>query len=151
MMEIGYIRSALFVPGNRPDRVLKAINTNADAVIIDLEDAVPADQKDAAREVVRENSKQHRDRLIFARVNATDSEFIIPDLGTIVNEDLVGIIVPKIADPVQVKTVSDFLLEAEKENAVEPGTIKLIPMSESALGVENAFEIASCTTEPNRV
>ena len=73
MMEIGTIRSALFGPGNRPDRVLKAINTNA--VIIDLEDAVPADQKDAARKVVRENSKQHRDRLIFARVNATDSSF----------------------------------------------------------------------------
>ena len=51
-MEIGYIRSALFVPGNRPDRILQAIKTNADAVIIDLEDAVPVEQKDDIERVL---------------------------------------------------------------------------------------------------
>lgn len=150
-MEIGYIRSALFVPGNRPDRVLKAINTSADAVIIDLEDSVPVEQKDAARKVIRENTKQHPDRLIFARVNATDSELINSDLSAIVNESLAGIIIPKIADPAQLGVVNELLLESEKVNAVKPGKVIIIPMIESALGVENAFKIASCPTEPNRV
>lgn len=150
-MEIGFIRSALFVPGNRPDRVLKAISTDADAVIIDLEDAVPADQKDEARKVVRDNSQQHPGRIIFARVNATDSDFIKPDIAAIVNEHLAGIIVPKIADPAQVQEVNQLLLEAEKHNDVQPGNVKLIPMIESALGVENAFHIASCAPAPDRV
>lgn len=150
-MEIGLIRSALFVPGNRPDRILKAINTDADAVIIDLEDAVPADQKDEARKVVLDNSQQHPDRIIFARVNAVDSDFIKPDIAAIVNEHLTGIIVPKIADPVQVQEVNQLLLAAEKQNGVKSGNIKLIPMVESALGVENAFKIASCSIEHGRI
>ena len=53
MIALDQVRTALFVPGNRPDRFDKAAASGADLVILDLEDAVPADAKDAAREQVR--------------------------------------------------------------------------------------------------
>jgi len=69
------IRTALFVPGNRPERIDKAFHTEADVVIIDLEDAVPLSEKERSRSVVREKVAQYRDRMILVRVNALGSPF----------------------------------------------------------------------------
>ena len=80
MKEFTPVRTALFVPGNRPDRVDKAINTSADAVIIDLEDAVPLAKKKETRSVVREKLEQHRNQMVFVRVNSLDSEFVRGDI-----------------------------------------------------------------------
>ena len=70
------IRTALFVPGNRPDRIEKAFNTEADVVIIDLEDAVPVSEKEISRSKVREKAAQFSDRMMLVRIKALGSPFI---------------------------------------------------------------------------
>ena len=64
------LRTPLFVPGTRPDRVDKAVETNADAVIIDLEDTVPRDLKPEARKTVVEKVRQHQGKTVLVRVNS---------------------------------------------------------------------------------
>ena len=79
-MALGPLRTALFVPGNRPDRVDKAVKTSADAVIIDLEDALPLTEKEASRSKVRDKILEHAERKIIVRVNSLDSPFFQGDL-----------------------------------------------------------------------
>ncbi|UCH20607.1 MAG: CoA ester lyase [Deltaproteobacteria bacterium] len=151
MSEIEFIRTALFVPGNRPDRVDKAVNTAADAVLIDLEDAVPYKQKKQARSLVQEKIRQHQDRQVFVRVNALDSEFVHQDLEAVVMESLSGIIFPKIESPAHIRKINRLLLIAEQYNKVPPGCISVIPLIETALAVQNAFQIVAQRTDPERL
>ena len=70
------MRTALFVPGNRPDRINKAIATAADAVIIDLEDSVSLSRKEETRELVRNKLSEFRghERNLIVRVNSLESK-----------------------------------------------------------------------------
>lgn len=151
MKEFTPIRTALFVPGNRPDRVDKAINTSADAVIIDLEDAVPLAQKKETRSVVREKLLQHRNQMVFVRVNALDTEFVRGDIDEVIIEDLTCIVIPKVETAAQIREINALLLETEEKKGIKPGSIHIIPLLESALAVEQAFQIASEKTDPERL
>lgn len=151
MMNLSMIRTALFVPGNRPDRVDKAVRTIADAVIIDLEDAVPYTAKQEAREIAQGKILQYSDRNIFVRINALDSEFIRDDLKKVAIENLSCIIVPKIETGNDIRQIDKHLFKEEKRKGIEPGTISIIPLIESASAVENAFQIASIKTDTNRL
>jgi citrate lyase subunit beta/citryl-CoA lyase len=151
MKPFEFIRTALFVPGNRPDRVDKAVNTAADAVIIDLEDAVPYSQKKKARPIVREKLLQHLKHPIWARINALDTEFYQDDLDEVAVEGLSGIVVPKIEDAAQIEQINQSLLAAEQNKGLRPGSISVIALIESALAVENVFQIVSQKTDPDRL
>jgi citrate lyase subunit beta/citryl-CoA lyase len=151
MKELGPIRTALFVPGNRPDRVDKAVSSGADVVIIDLEDAVPPSQKEESRPMVREKITAFRDREILVRVNAIGSEFLAGDLDEIVVDGLGCIIVPKVEERADIREIDGYLSEAETRNDLERGTISVIPLIESARAVENVFEILSEKTDPRRL
>ncbi len=151
MKQIESIRTALFVPGNRPDRVDKAVNTAADVVIIDLEDAVPHALKSETRPLVRQKLVEHHGPNIFVRVNGLDTEFINEDLDELVVKSLAFIIIPKIERPQHIREANRLLSEIEKKKGIPPGSISIIALIESALGVENAFRIASERTEPNRL
>jgi len=151
MRKIEIIRTALFVPGNRPDRVDKAVNTAADVVIIDLEDAVPYLLKAETRPLVRKKLLQHKNRDIYVRVNGLNTEFFKEDLEVIVVEGLACVIIPKIEDPEHIREANRLLSEAEKQKGVPPGSISIIALIESALGVERVFQIVSEKTEPNRL
>ena len=151
MKEIGFIRTALFVPGNRPDRVDKAVTTAADVVIIDLEDAVPYALKAQTRPLVREKIKQHNKQNMLVRVNGLETEFFNVDLEELVVNDLSHIIIPKIERPAHIREANRRLSEVEEKNGIPLGSISIIALIESALGVENAFRIVSEKTEPNRL
>ena len=151
MKELGPIRTALFVPGNRPDRVDKAVSSGADVVIIDLEDAVPPTQKEESRPKVREKIAAYRDRKILVRVNAIGSKFLPGDLDEIVVDGLRCIMVPKVEECADIRKIDGYLGEAERRNDLEPGTIAVIPLIESARAVQNVFEILSEKTDPSRV
>ncbi len=112
----------LFVPGDRPDRIEKAIASRAHAVIVDLEDGVPHDAKKAARASVAEQLSERCEKPVFVRVNAHDDD----DLALARGLPVAGVIVPK------VEHVSDL----------PPGP-DVHAMIESAVGLENAFAIAS--------
>ncbi|MBX9796791.1 CoA ester lyase [Sphingomonas sp.] len=89
------LRSLLFVPGNRPDRMAKAAATGADALILDLEDAVAPSAKAAARLAVAEFLAQPRPCTLFVRVNPLDSGLIDDDLAAVLPARPDGIVLPK--------------------------------------------------------
>ncbi|WP_304308565.1 CoA ester lyase [Pseudacidovorax intermedius] len=86
-------RSYLFVPGDRPERFAKAWDSNADAVILDLEDAVAPQDKDAARAAVA--AWLSAERPVWVRINACDTAAFEADLQLIGRPGLAGLMVPK--------------------------------------------------------
>lgn len=90
------LRSLLFVPGDRPERMEKALGLGADALILDLEDSVAAGAKAAARSAVREFVEMRSgDATLFVRVNPLDSEFVADDLAAIGGTAVRGVVLPK--------------------------------------------------------
>ena len=151
MKKIEFIRTALFVPGNRPDRIDKAVNTPADAVIVDLEDAVPPAMKAEARPVVRDKIKEHCTPRLLVRVNALDTEFVQAEVDAVVAEGLACIIFPKMEKPEHIRKANQMLSDAEARKGIPAGTVSMIALIESALGVENAFQILAEKTNPARL
>lgn len=150
-MELGLLRTALFVPGNRPDRVDKAVKTSADAVIIDLEDALPLTEKEASRSKVRDKILEHAERKIIVRVNSLDSPFFQGDLTEVITGNLACLMVPKVESAAHVREINENLLKVEKEKGMVQGTVSIIPLIESAGAVQNIFQITAEKTEPPRI
>lgn len=151
MMELGPLRTALFVPGNRPDRVDKAVKTDADAVIIDLEDAVALSEKEASRSKVRDKILEHAERKIIVRVNSFDSPFFKGDLAEVITGNLACLMVPKVESAADVREINEHLLKVEKEKGMVEGAVSIIPLIESAGAVQNIFQIATEKTAPSRI
>ena len=89
------LRSLLFVPGDRPDRMEKALGAGADALILDLEDAVAPQNKQVARHEVAHFLNQHNEARIFVRVNPLDSDENLKDLNAVLPSHPDGIVLPK--------------------------------------------------------
>jgi citrate lyase subunit beta/citryl-CoA lyase len=145
------IRTALFVPGNRPDRIVKAFGTEADVVIIDLEDAVPLAEKESSRPNVSEKVAQFADRMILVRTNALDSDFIKGDLDEAIVKGVNGIILPKVEKADDMTTMNTLLIEVEKNRALPKGSIRVFPLIESASAVQHIYDIVSTKTKPHRI
>ena len=145
------MRTALFVPGNRPDRIEKAFNTEADLVIIDLEDAVPISEKEISRSKVREKVAQFSDRMMLVRINALGSPFIEGDLEEAIVEGINGIILPKVEKPDDIHEINGLLCAVEGKRALLDGSILLFPLIESAAALQHVYEILSAKTEPERM
>jgi citrate lyase subunit beta/citryl-CoA lyase len=151
MTTLGPLRTALFVPGNRPDRVDKAVNSGADAVIIDLEDAVALTEKEETRLKVQEKVFEHADKKILVRVNALNSPFFQGDLEEVIVGDLASIMVPKVERVEDIHEIHKRLLNVEREKGLASGSISVVPLIESAMAVQNIFQIVSGETDPPRV
>ncbi len=151
MKSFDFTRSALFVPGNRPERIDKAVATAADVVIIDLEDAVPLAEKNAVRPIVKEKLDQHRERRLMVRVNAFDTGLTEADLAMIVDPGLDAIMLPKVQKVEDVFRIGALLLAVEEAAGIEPGTTGVVALIETALGVVNTFSIAAAKTDPPRL
>jgi len=145
------IRTALFVPGNRPDRIEKAFNAEADVIIIDLEDAVPLSEKEISRSKVREKAAQYADRMMLVRINALGSPFIEGDLEETIVEGVNGIILPKVEKADDIHDINKLLLEVEKKRSLPEGSIHLFPLIESAAAVQHVYDIVSAKTKPERI
>ncbi|MES2753517.1 MAG: CoA ester lyase [Pseudomonadota bacterium] len=89
------LRSLLFVPGDRPERIEKALGLEADALILDLEDAVAPTRKDAAREAVAAALAIPRTVPLFVRVNPLDSDLIADDIAALSGAKPDGLVLPK--------------------------------------------------------
>lgn len=120
--------TALYVPGNRPERFAKAAGSGADLVIVDLEDAVPVDAKASARAAAVEWLAGSEAEV---RVNALDSPWGLDDLDALAAVGEVRIRLPKVESADDVQRVLDLLPLA-----------KITALLESPLGVERAFDIA---------
>jgi citrate lyase subunit beta/citryl-CoA lyase len=138
------LRTLLFVPAIRPRMLDRASASGADAVVIDLEDAVPPGEKQPARDAAARAIAAWSEAAppIFVRVNAIDSELTRDDLLSVVRPDLAGVVLPKAADAQDIRDLDVLLREAEMANAVRPGDTAVIPLIESARGVLRCEEIA---------
>ena len=145
------IRTALFVPGNRPDRIVKAFGTGADVIIIDLEDAVPLSEKESSRPNVREKVAEFADRMILVRTNALGSAFVDGDLDEAIVEGVNGIILPKVERADDITKINTLLIEVEKNRSLPEGSIRVFPLIESAAGVQHIYDIVSTKTKPERI
>ncbi len=138
------IRSLLFVPGNNPAMLQNADIHGADALILDLEDAVATREKDSARALVKRAIKG----LDFAgiplviRINPAGSPYLDDDLVSMVPLAPQYLMPTKVSGAEDIQDLSRKMAEIEKKNGLEAGTVGLIPLIETALGVENAFQIA---------
>jgi citrate lyase subunit beta/citryl-CoA lyase len=128
---MGVARSWLYVPGHRADLVAKALVGEAEAVVVDLEDAVAPGAKDTARAAVADLADAPRDRPLWVRMNAPDGEWGAADLEVLARSAVDGVRVPKAAHPDAVARLADRLGRP------------LHLLVESALGVERAFALAA--------
>jgi len=149
-MENILLRSLLFVPGNRPDRIDKAFGAGADAVIIDLEDAVPISEKDRARQFAKEKAEQYSSEPVFVRINGLGTQFCAADIEAVVRKGLKGLMVPKVETPEDIDKAHELLADAEHKAGLKPGTISLIPLIESAAGVQNIYQILKSPSSSGR-
>lgn len=101
------LRSMLFVPGDRPERFAKAAASGADALILDLEDAVVPARKLAARAAVAQALAEPRSVPLFVRVNPLDSEFITDDLAAVLDGRPDGLMLPKAEGAASVRTLAE--------------------------------------------
>ncbi len=140
------IRSMLFLPGNTPNMLINATYLGADAVIFDLEDAVSPDEKDAARVLVRNTLRYMEfscERIV--RINSVDTDYWCADIDAVLPERPNLILLPKAATSGDVLAVDRYMAELEKKLGLDIGTVGIIALIETALGLENAFAIAgSC-------
>jgi len=145
------LRSFLFAPGNHARRVEKALSLDADAVILDLEDAVAAAEKKATRAAVGAALERPRRSPLYVRVNSVDTEFCYGDLVAIVRPGLDGIILPKVETAAGLATVDWLLTQLERERGLRPLATDLLPIIETARGLSQIDAILAAGTRVKRV
>jgi citrate lyase subunit beta / citryl-CoA lyase len=138
-------RSLLFIPGNNERFLKKSTSLHPDILCFDLEDSVPSNEKEAARRLVAAQlASQKEDKLspIYVRINSVDSGMIDGDLESVIENELDGIVLPKIGTSKEVMQVIDKIHMIASKRKLTP-KIQIIPSIETAKGVVNANSIAS--------
>ena len=143
------LRTALFAPGNNKRVMEKAFESGADAVIFDLEDSVPLAAKVEARALVAEAidraAAAGAGPFVTVRVNAATTGLLDDDLAAIVRRGLGALFLSKAESVEEIKHTAKMLDTLERRQGLEHGTVEIIPMIESALGVYRCFEMASAS------
>lgn len=132
-------RTDLYLPANNEHMVEKAPLRGADVITLDMEDAVPPDEKEKAREMVKKyiGKMSVRGAEAWVRINAWDTDLTMDDLNAVVIEGLDGITLPKCAGPDDVKLLDSILTDLEKKRNLPVGKIKVAILVETAIGVLN--------------
>jgi len=139
------LRSALFVPANRGDYRDRAIESGADAVILDLEDAVPAPERGAARAALPDWFTGAGGPAVCVRINALADGCLADDLEAAVQPGLVAVMIPKVTEPDEVRRVDKAVTKLERRAGIDPGTVRLWPSIENAIAVRRVFDLASAS------
>ncbi|HET7629369.1 MAG TPA: CoA ester lyase [Bacillales bacterium] len=143
-------RSYLFVPAKKRKMMEKAVSTAADCVIFDLEDAVAYSEKEEARSLVQELLPVLADRKpIFVRMNDVSTPYWREDVASSVKGGAQGIVVPKAERKDGVQQVCDFIREVAENDA--QANCEVIPLVESAKGVQFCYDIASADPLVSRI
>jgi len=128
------LRSLLFVPADSDKKLAKAGGLGADALILDLEDAVLSERKDIGRTMcvnflknTLKNTKTASQ--IWVRINPLDSEYAMGDLNAIIPFAPAGIMLPKPDGPVDIETLSKHIDRLEQKHGLPEGEIKILPVA----------------------
>lgn len=145
-MRIKKYRSMLYVPGNNPAMVQQATVYGADSVLLDLEDAIAPDEKDAARDLLcRHIPLLDRDNCVLTvRINGLDTPLGEQDIRAMVPLQLDAIRVPKVESAASMQQLDALITELEQQYGITQ-RVELHAMIETAQGVMNAAEIATST------
>jgi citrate lyase subunit beta / citryl-CoA lyase len=137
------LRSLLFVPGNISRMIEKSWSAGADAVIFDLEDAVPEGSKGEARETVRKALLQNHyvKPSTLVRINGESTSHWKADIKAVVGRNLQGIVLPKIESTRAISSIERILRRQEKIESLELGSVRLFLLIESARGLINLPEL----------
>jgi len=140
-------RSMLFLPGNNPNMLINGNCLGADAIIFDLEDAVSPAEKDAARLLVRNTLRYMDFRRCekIVRINSIDTPYWMDDVSAILPWKPDILLLPKTGTAADVLEADKYITQVEEQLGYERNTVKLMPLIETALGVENAFAIATAS------
>lgn len=125
----------------------KALGYEADGLIFDLEDAVPAADKAAARAMAAEALAQFHGRgpVLTVRINALDTGLAGDDLNAIVGPSLAAVVAPKVETPDDIAVLEALLSQCERRAGLAPGQVEIYPTLETAKGVYHAYPIATCS------
>ncbi|MDQ8728225.1 CoA ester lyase [Bradyrhizobium sp. LHD-71] len=123
------MRSLLFVPVDDPRKVAKALASSADALILDLEDAIAADRKDFARRAcVEALGSEHGAKKLFVRINALDTDDALSDLAAVVRARPFGLVLPKCRHGDDVRLLASYLTALEARDGLPIGGIAVLPI-----------------------
>lgn len=141
------LRSLLFVPGNRESMLQKAAGARPDVFVPDLEDSVPNDEKENAREGVARSLEKlaATGRPVCPRLNGVDTIWLEDDAMALVGPGLMGVSVGKIRTPDDIRRIDDLLARAEARRGIPVGTTRLIPWIETAPAVLDCLRIATAS------
>lgn len=145
------LRSFMFAPGNHARRAEKVFELGADVAILDLEDAVAVAEKAAARASVVAALQRPRSCLAYVRINAADTTWCRDDIRAVVGPRLDGIVLPKAESEAALRLVDTWLAETERSTGLTVGALDLMPIVETALGIERAAEVAAATPRVHRL
>jgi citrate lyase subunit beta / citryl-CoA lyase len=137
------VRTALFAPGIKERVMSKALESGADAVILDLEDSVPVASKAEARALVAKiiDGAVSSKSAIFVRVNAATTGLLADDLDAVVRPGLNAVLLSKAENVEDVQQTAAALERLESQRDMKPGSVEIILQIENALGVYNCFNL----------
>ncbi len=137
-------RALMYMPGDDMHKIEKAIGLGVDCICMDIEDGVAANRKAEARATIREALGTldfgRSEKLV--RINPVGSGMEAEDLAAVLPGHPDGIVIPKVREAAQIHWVSARLAEAEREHGWPQGSLVLVVLIESAMGVVNLREIA---------
>ena len=141
------LRSMLFVPAYNEKFIEKAMECDTDAFIFDMEDGVPKQKRAEARIKLKKylDSGAFRGRQIFIRVNPLQTDDLPEDLKLIKDDQIMGIVTPKISDAGNIKAFEALMDFVEYRENLAPGSLKLLPLIEKAEAVTNVDSIAGAS------
>ena len=143
------IRSWMFVPGHRQRMIDKALGLNADAIMLDIEDGVAPNEKDAARKNIADSlgrDKAPGSPARYVRINAIGHARMDADLDAVVRPGLEGLVCPKVETPEEIRKVDNILNDLETKMKMAKGGVKLLIAIESPRGLLNAPAIAAASS-----
>ena len=143
-------RTLLFAPGSRPELLAKAQLGDADAMIFDLEDSVPLNAKDEARKNIADALAAGLKKPMFLRISNPRAGDFMADLQVLANAssllNVAGIVLPKADDSDDIHAVAKALKDVESKHNMQEGTLSILPLIETCLGLRNGFDIAKAST-----
>ena len=148
---MGTFRTFLFAPANHPRRTEKAFTLGADAVILDLEDACAVSEKIPSRAKVVQAMLLPRNCLGYVRVNPMSTIYAFGDLQETIHHGLDGVVLPKVENAGEAQTADWLITQLERERGLTAGSIDLMPIIETALGLANLASILATTPRIRRV
>ena len=142
-------RTLLFAPGSRPELLAKAQLGDADAMIFDLEDSVPLNAKDEARKNIADALAVGLKKPMFLRISNPRAGDFMADLQVLANAssllNVAGIVLPKADDAEDIQAVAKALKDVESKHNMQEGTLSILPLIETCLGLRNGFDIAKAS------